>query len=72
MANAIDPTVLELPAIPQEPPLISVTPSAGCAAAPAAQSTSSTQKVGHDPVRGVGSPAFLDGYLNDDRPAAAA
>lgn len=71
MANAVDPTVLELPAIPQEPPLIPVTPSAGCAAAPAAQPASSTQKVEHEPVRGISSPIFFDGYLNDDRPTAA-
>ena len=36
MADAIDPTILDLPPLPQIPPLLTATPSPGCSAAPGA------------------------------------
>jgi len=72
MANAVNPSILDLPPIPQVPPLVPVVPTPGCIAVQTSASTASVAPPGNLTERLVLA-AFTSQMAdrNDDRSAAA-
>jgi len=70
MANAVNPAILGLPAIPQVPPLVPVAPTPGCSADQLPASTSAAKSGDIEAWSQLVATTLMTGDRDDDRPAA--